>query len=112
MSFDPIFFNGGDIGTLAINGTVNDLAVGGAIPLYLTCGMIIEEGLAVDDLRLIATSMKAAASKGWGQNCQRRHQSSGTRRRRQNLYQHLWNRRYTYRISMSAPAMHKPEMWF
>ncbi len=59
----PIFFNGGDIGTLAINGTVNDLAVGGAIPLYLTCGMIIEEGLAVEDLRLIATSMKTAASK-------------------------------------------------
>ncbi len=58
---DPIFFNGGDIGTLAVNGTVNDLAVGGAIPLYLTCGMIIEEGLAVQDLRRIVYSMKAAA---------------------------------------------------
>ena len=38
---DPLFFPGGDIGKLAITGTVNDLAVGGAIPLYLTCGMII-----------------------------------------------------------------------
>lgn len=59
---DPIFFNGGDIGTLAVNGTVNDLAVGGAIPLYLTCGMIIEEGLTVEDLRRIVTSMKEAAA--------------------------------------------------
>ncbi len=58
---DPIFFPGGDIGKLAVCGTVNDLAVGGAIPLYLTCGMIIEEGLAVSDLRRIVTSMKAAA---------------------------------------------------
>jgi hydrogenase expression/formation protein HypE len=58
---DPIFFNSGDIGKLAICGTVNDLAVGGAIPLYLTCGMIIEEGLSVEDLRCIVTSMKAAA---------------------------------------------------
>ncbi|MBS1954511.1 MAG: hydrogenase expression/formation protein HypE [Cyanobacteria bacterium SZAS-4] len=58
---DPIFFNGGDIGKLAVCGTVNDLAVGGAVPLYLTCGMIIEEGLSVADLRRIVASMKAAA---------------------------------------------------
>ncbi len=60
---DPIFFPGGDIGKLAVCGTVNDLAVGGAIPLYLTCGVIIEEGLPVADLRRIAASMKAAADK-------------------------------------------------
>lgn len=58
---DPLFFPGGDIGALAVNGTVNDLAVGGARPLYLTCGMIIEEGLAVEDLRRVVASMKAAA---------------------------------------------------
>jgi hydrogenase expression/formation protein HypE len=58
---DPIFFAGGDIGKLAVCGTVNDLAVGGATPLYLTCGMIIEEGLPVSDLRRVAASMKAAA---------------------------------------------------
>ncbi|MFZ0485645.1 MAG: hydrogenase expression/formation protein HypE, partial [Arenicellales bacterium] len=58
---DPLFFPGGDIGELAVNGTVNDLAVGGARPLYLSCGMILEEGFPVDDLRRIATSMRRAA---------------------------------------------------
>jgi len=58
---DPLFFPGGDIGKLAVAGTVNDLAVSGAMPLYLTCGMIIEEGLKVEDLRRIVTSMKATA---------------------------------------------------
>ncbi|RKZ81466.1 MAG: hydrogenase expression/formation protein HypE, partial [Gammaproteobacteria bacterium] len=58
---DPLFFPGGDIGKLAVTGTINDLAVGGAIPLYLTCGMIIEEGFAIDDLQRIVASMKATA---------------------------------------------------
>ncbi|MBL4682271.1 MAG: hydrogenase expression/formation protein HypE [Pseudomonadales bacterium] len=58
---DPLFFPGGDIGKLAVTGTVNDLAVGGAIPLYLTCGMIIEEGMQVKDLRRIAQSMRDTA---------------------------------------------------
>ena len=58
---DPLFFPGGDIGKLAVTGTVNDLAVGGAKPLYLTCGMIIEEGMRVDELRIIATSMRQTA---------------------------------------------------
>ena len=58
---DPLFFPGGDIGKLAVCGTVNDLAVGGARPLYLTCGMIIEEGFPIDELRRIAASMRAAA---------------------------------------------------
>ena len=58
---DPLFFPGGDIGKLAVTGTVNDLAVGGATPLYLTCGMIMEEGLAVEDLRRVVASMKATA---------------------------------------------------
>jgi hydrogenase expression/formation protein HypE len=60
---DPLFFPGGDIGKLAVTGTVNDLAVGGATPLYLTCGMIIEEGLSVDTLREVVQSMKATADK-------------------------------------------------
>ena len=59
---DPLFFPGGDIGKLAVCGTVNDLAVGGAIPLYLTCSAIIEEGLEVDTLRAVAKSMAAAAA--------------------------------------------------
>lgn len=58
---DPLVFPGGDIGKLAVCGTVNDLAVSGARPLYLSCGMIIEEGFPVDDLRRIAASMRVAA---------------------------------------------------
>ncbi|HHH39944.1 MAG TPA: hydrogenase expression/formation protein HypE [Sedimenticola sp.] len=58
---DPPFFPGGDIGRLAVCGTVNDLAVGGARPLYLSCAFILEEGLPLADLRRIATSMKRAA---------------------------------------------------
>lgn len=58
---DPLFFPGSNIGELAINGTVNDLAVSGAKPLYLTCSMIMEEGLPVETLRQIVLSMKNAA---------------------------------------------------
>jgi len=57
----PIFFPGGDIGDLAVNGTVNDLAVAGARPLALSAGFVIEEGLPADDLRRIAASMARAA---------------------------------------------------
>ena len=51
---DPIFFPGGNIGDLAINGTVNDLAMCGAIPLYLSVGLIVEEGFPITDLIKIA----------------------------------------------------------
>ncbi len=57
----PLFFPGGDIGCLAIFGTVNDLAVVGAQPLYLSVGFIIEEGFPVDDLSRILSSMASAA---------------------------------------------------
>ena len=57
----PLFFPGGNIGTLAVNGTVNDLAMSGARPLYLSCGMVLEEGLSVATLREVAASMRAAA---------------------------------------------------
>jgi hydrogenase expression/formation protein HypE len=59
---DPIFFPGGDIGTLAVNGTVNDLIVSGAIPRYLSLALILEEGLAWDDLEKILSSLKRAAA--------------------------------------------------
>jgi len=58
---DPLFFPGSDIGALAVNGTVNDLAVSGAIPLYLTCSVILEEGLPIETLRKVARSMQEAA---------------------------------------------------
>lgn len=58
---DPIFFPGGDIGDLAINGTVNDLAMRGAQPLYLSVGFIIEEGFLLQDFERILASMQHAA---------------------------------------------------
>lgn len=58
---DPLEFPGGDIGKLAVCGTINDLAVGGAVPLYLSCAVIIEEGLRIDLLHRIARSMAVAA---------------------------------------------------
>jgi hydrogenase expression/formation protein HypE len=59
----PLFFRGGDIGSLAVHGTINDLAVGGAVPEYLSAAFILEEGFARADLRRIADSMAAAAAK-------------------------------------------------
>lgn len=59
----PLIFPGGNIGDLAVNGTVNDLAMCGARPLYLSAGFILEEGLAMDTLRTVVTSMQAAAAK-------------------------------------------------
>jgi len=56
----PIFFPGGDIGKLAVFGTVNDLAVGGAEPLFLASAFILEEGLAIADLKRIVASMRSA----------------------------------------------------
>jgi hydrogenase expression/formation protein HypE len=57
----PLFFPGGDIGELAVNGTINDLAVSGARPLALSAGFVIEEGFALQDLRRIASSMARAS---------------------------------------------------
>jgi len=58
---DPIFFPGGNIGSLAVHGTVNDLAMRGAKPLYITAGFILEEGLVFSDLKKIVMSMAQAA---------------------------------------------------
>ena len=57
----PLFFPGGDIGRLAICGTVNDLIMVGATPIALTCGFVLEEGLSFDVLQRVVASMKAAA---------------------------------------------------
>ena len=58
----PPFFPGGDIGRLAVFGTANDLAMCGARPLFLSCGLIIEEGLPMEDLWRVIVSMKEAAA--------------------------------------------------
>ena len=57
----PLFFPGGDIGTLAVCGTVNDLAMGGAKPAYLSAGFILEEGLPMETLRRVVASMAQSA---------------------------------------------------
>ena len=58
----PLFFRGGDIGSLAVHGTINDLAMGGAIPLWLTAAFILEEGLPLETLKRIVASMQQAAA--------------------------------------------------
>ena len=58
----PLFFPGGDIGSLAVHGTVNDLAMGGAAPLFLSAAFIIEEGFSMADLRRVVNSMQQAAA--------------------------------------------------
>ncbi len=59
----PLFFPGGDIGTLAVNGTVNDLAMGGAKPLFLSLALILEEGFPLDTLRRVMASIRDAAAR-------------------------------------------------
>jgi len=58
----PLFFPGGDIGALAVNGTVNDLAMGGARPLFLSLALILEEGLPMEQLRQVVESIRVAAA--------------------------------------------------
>jgi hydrogenase expression/formation protein HypE len=58
----PLFFPGGDIGSLAVHGTVNDLAMGGATPLFLSAAFIIEEGFSMQELRRVVNSLRQAAA--------------------------------------------------
>src|SRR5208337_4395608 len=58
----PLFFPGGNIGSLAVHGTVNDLAMGGATPLFLSAAFIIEEGFPMEDLRQVVESLRQAAA--------------------------------------------------
>jgi hydrogenase expression/formation protein HypE len=58
----PLFFPGGDIGSLAVHGTVNDLAMGGATPLFLSAAFIIEEGFSMEELRRVVNSLRQAAA--------------------------------------------------
>lgn len=58
----PLFFPGGDIGSLAVNGTINDLAMGGAQPMFLSLALILEEGLSMDTLKRVIESIRVAAA--------------------------------------------------
>ena len=77
----PITFPGGDIGRLAVSGTVNDLAMMGATePLGLTCGIVLEEGFELEVLRALQRSMRESVRRGRHDHRHRRHEGDGTRR--------------------------------
>ena len=80
LSCVPLIFPGGTIGDLAIYGTVNDLAMCGARPLYLSAGFILEEGLEMETLRTVVTSMQAIGGQGQREAGHRRHE--GRRQRK------------------------------
>ncbi len=77
---DPLFFPGGDIGKLAVCGTANDVAVSGAIPRYLSCGFILEEGLPMETLTAVVNSMAHTAREGGDRHRHRGYQGGAARR--------------------------------
>ena len=99
----PLFFPGGDIGELAVNGTVNDLAVAGAEPLWLSAGFVIEEGFPLDDLRRIARFDVQGGQGGRSRRRRRRHQGGRARKRRRPLRHHRWSRGHATR-ELARPA--------
>ncbi len=88
----PLFFPGGSIGELAVNGTVNDLAVSGAEPKFLSASFILEEGFPLAQLAAIVDAMAKAAADRRRQNRHRRHKSRRARPRRRLLHQDGWRR--------------------
>jgi hypothetical protein len=89
----PLIFPGGTIGDLAVNGTVNDLAMCGARPIALSAGFILEEGLAMETLRHVVNSMRDAALAANVPYRDRRHEGCGQGQRRRHLHQHNRHRR-------------------
>jgi hydrogenase expression/formation protein HypE len=85
----PLFFPGGSIGDLAVNGTVNDLAMSGATPLFLSAGFILEEGFPEPDRQVHARGGR----RSWRPGGYRRHQGGGAGQGRRLLHQHGWGRR-------------------
>ncbi|MFR3291228.1 MAG: AIR synthase related protein [Lachnospiraceae bacterium] len=88
----PLFFPGGDIGKLSVCGTVNDLAMCGAEPKYLSLALIIEEGLPAENLRRVVASIKSAAEAAGVQIVTGGHQGRRARQGRRALYKHRGHR--------------------
>ena len=84
----PLFFPGGDIGSLAVHGTVNDVAMLGAMPLYLSASFILEEGLPLAQLARIVESMATACARLRRARGHRRHQGGGAGQGRRRVHQH------------------------
>ena len=100
----PIFFPGGTIGELAVNGTVNDLAVCGARPLALSAGFILEEGLPLADLRRIVAVDGRGRARRRGPDRRGRHQGGGARQMRRLLHHHGRHRRHPGGARALAPV--------
>ena len=88
----PHFFPGGDIGRLAVCGTVNDVATSGATPRYLSCGFVLEEGFPIEDLKRICASMAEVAQGGRRAPGHGRYQGGEPRPRRRRVHQHRGHR--------------------
>ncbi len=88
----PLRFPGGSIGELAVNGTVNDLAVSGARALALSLSLVLEEGLRADDLRAEVEAIAASGPCRWGRDRRRRHQGGRTRPRGRDVRLHHGSR--------------------
>lgn len=104
----PLFFPGGNIGTLAVHGTVNDVSMLGARPRYLTCGFILEEGLDLDLLRKVVESMAEAARSARGAHRVRRHQGRAARGLRQAVHNHGGRGRNPWRTRRRPAAAPGP----
>ena len=104
----PLFFPGGDIGKLAVYGTVNDLAMAGAKPAYLSAGFILEEGLPMETLRRVVASMAEAARAVGRADRHRRHEGRRSRQGRRHLHQHGGHRLGAARASRSRPPGSRP----
>lgn len=104
----PLFFPGGNIGTLAVHGTVNDVSMLGARPRYLTCGFILEEGLDLDLLRKVVESMAEAARSARGAHRVRRHQGRAARGLRQAVHNHGGRGRNPWRTRSPSGSGARP----
>jgi hypothetical protein len=93
FTVQPIEFPGGNIGSLAVHGTTNDLAVAGAIPKYLSLGVLLEEGLEFAVLERVVAGIAAAAQEIGRRGRGRRHQGGAARGGRRHLSQHRRHRR-------------------
>ena len=95
----PVEFPGGNIGSLAVHGTLNDLAMMGARPLCLTAGFVLEEGLDIELLDRVVAAMAAAAGAAGVSAGDRRHQGGGAGQGRPAVHQHDRHRRARPRLS-------------
>ena len=104
----PLFFPGGDIGCLSVHGTVNDVAMSGAVPLYLAAGFILEEGFPLADLKRIVESMAAASRASRRAGGHRRHQGGRKGQGRRRLHHHHRRRRRAGRRARSRGDRARP----